>query len=532
VNASAPNLARYLTNTARLYPDETALVHGEQRWTWREINQRVDAMAAALEALGLRPGDRVIVQSPNNVYLFESPYAIMRAGGVYVSVNARQSAEETAYIAQDSGARILLVDESLADLARAARESSPSLEHAIVMGSAGGATDAAGTLRYEALVKQHRGATRIDFDASYDDPAWLVYTSGTTGRPKGAVQTHGQMTFVLVNRLADVLQGLDHRDGSLVIAPLSHGAANLAFCCTIRGAKSVIPASAHLDEDECWRLIAEHRLTSLFTVPTILMRLIRHPAVDRYDHSSLRHVLYAGAPITRVDQKLALAKLGRVLIQYYGQAECNGSISVLYPDMHSPDDDDPMAPTGTCGVVRTGMQLAIMDDRGTQLPPGEVGEICVRGPAVFAGYFGKPEETAAIFHGSWLRTRDLGRVDERGFVYIVGRAQEMYISGGFNVYPNETEDYIARHPAVAEVAVVSLPDRHWGEIGVAAVTLKSGATATEAEIMAFIRTKLADYKCPKRVFFVASLPKSDYGKITKRGVRDMLYERGLLKRES
>ena len=212
---------------------------------------------------------------------------------------------------------------------------------------------------------------------------------------------------------------------------------------------------------EAFRLIERWRVSNMFTVPTILKMLAEHPAADAYDHSSLRYVIYAGAPMYREDQKRALNKLGKVLVQYFGLGEVTGNITVLPADLHEPDDG-PEVKIGTCGYARTGMQIAIQDDNGRELPAGQTGEICVCGPAVFAGYYDNPDANAKAFRDGWFRTGDLGHIDEQGFLYITGRASDMYISGGSNVYPREIEEKVLTHPAVAEIAIVGVPDRDLG----------------------------------------------------------------------
>jgi fatty-acyl-CoA synthase len=263
-------------------------------------------------------------------------------------------------------------------------------------------------------------------------------------------------------------------------------------------------------------------------VPTILKMMVEHPAVDRYDHSSLRYIIYAGAPMYREDQKAALKKLGKVLVQYFGLGEVTGNITVLPPDLHDPEDG-PQARIGTCGYERTGMQVSIQGDDGSELKAFETGEICVIGPGVFAGYYDNPEANAKAFRDGWFRTGDLGHMDEEGFVYITGRASDMYISGGSNIYPREVEEKILTHPAIGEVAIVGVPDPFWGEVGIAVCVAREGAnTVTELELATFLAPKVPRYKMPKRFFFWDALPKSGYGKIPKRLVRDELEARGLL----
>jgi acyl-CoA synthetase (AMP-forming)/AMP-acid ligase II len=255
--------------------------------------------------------------------------------------------------------------------------------------------------------------------------------------------------------------------------------------------------------------------------------LAEHPAADRHDHTSLRFVIYAGAPMYREDQKAALRRLGPVIVQYFGLGEVTGNITVLPSALHDPEDG-PQARPGTCGFERTGMQVSIQDDSGTELAPFETGEICVIGPAVFAGYFDNAEANAKAFRDGWFRTGDLGHMDAQGFVYITGRASDMYISGGSNIYPREIEETILTHPDIDEVAVVGVPDPTWGEVGIAVCVPRAGTAPSEEAMAAFLAPKLARYKLPRRFVFWEALPKSGYGKVPKRMVRDQLEARGVI----
>ena len=358
-------------------------------------------------------------------------------------------------------------------------------------------------------------------------PAGSFFTSGTTGRPKASVLTHGQMAFVVNNHICDLMPGLSHRDASLVVAPLSHGAGVHQLIQASRGVKSVLLSSERFDVDEAWRLVERWRVTNMFTVPTIVKLLTEHPSVDLYDRSSLQHVIYAGAPMYREDQKHALRVLGPVLVQYFGLGEVTGNITVLPPELHEAEDG-PGDRAGTCGYDRTGMQVSIQDESGRELAPFETGEICVCGVAVFAGYYDNAEANAKSFRDGWFRTGDLGHLDAEGFLFITGRASDMYISGGSNVYPREVEEKVLTHPGVAEVAIVGVPDATWGEVGVAVCVLRDGVGVSEADVLAWLDGKVSRYKMPKRVLFWDALPKSAYGKITKKDVRGALEARGEL----
>ena len=515
------NLGRLMSDTARLHGDRPALVRGERAWTWRELDERVNAAAQSLRSLPLDKGDRLLLLSANSPGMFEAMWAAFKAGLVLVPVNFRLAPPEVAAIAANCRARAMLYGPGHAAHVDAARAAAPALERVVALADA-----RAGELAYEDIVAAHRGAAAWEEAVAYDDLAWLFYTSGTTGRSKGAMLSHGMMSYVAANMLADLMPGLTADDASLVVAPLSHGAGAHVPPNVARGARTVLPTAPGFDVEEVWRLVETHRISNMFTVPTIVKMMVEHPAVDEYDHTSLRHVVYAGAPMYREDQKRALEKLGPVLVQYYGMGEVPGTITYLPAHMHTADDDDPMARPGTCGIARTGMEIAVRGADGAVVPTGEQGEICVRGPAVLRGYYDDPEADAKAFKDGWFHTGDLGRVDAEGFVYLTGRASDMYISGGANVYPREVEEALLGHPAVSEVAIVGVPDATWGEAGVAVVVAAPGTRPKAAELAAFLDGKVARYKLPRRFFLWDEIPKSAYGKVPKRLVRERLYERG------
>jgi fatty-acyl-CoA synthase len=482
----------------------------------------VQSAAAALAAHGIAKGDRVLVHSRNSTAMLETMWAAWMLGAVWVPTNFRLTPPEVAYLASSSAAAAHIFDPAFPDHADAARAANPAVRLEIktlppLAGGGRGEGAAPEVADWNHLASHPRPLTR-PADVDRDDAAWFFYTSGTTGRPKAAVLTHGQLQFVVNNHLADLIPGTTEYDVSLVVAPLSHGAGVHALIQVPRGAASVLLSGERLDCEEAWRLVEQHRVSNMFTVPTILTMLTRHEAVDRYDHSSLRYVIYAGSPMYRADQRHALAKLGKVLVQYYGMGEVTGAITVLPAAMHSLDDT--AMPVGSCGYPRTGMDVSIFGADGQHLPPGETGEICVRGPAVLARYHDNPEATASAFAGDWFHTGDLGHIDERGFVFITGRASDLYISGGSNVYPREIEEALLMHPSVIEACVVGMPHPKWGECGVA--VLVAVAQIPEAELLARLDGQLARYKWPARFVFWPELPKSGYGKVEKRAVKRRL----------
>jgi fatty-acyl-CoA synthase len=350
------NLAHLLTQNARRHGERTGFIWGEKSWTWREIDGRVSALAAALAARGIVRGDRILVHSKNCDEMFWSMFAAFRLGAVWVPTNFRLMPDEVGYLATASGVRAFLCHGDFPDHAAAVKAASPALAFTWRIGDG-----AFGESSVSEAIAAQAGAKVRNTAVEYDDPCWFFFTSGTTGRSKAAVLTHGQMAFVITNHLADLMPGTSEHDASLVVAPLSHGAGVHQLVQTARGVPTILLATERFDIDEAFRLIQRHRVSNIFTVPTILKMMVEHPAIDRYDHSSLRHVIYAGAPMYREDQKAALNKLGRVLVQYFGLGEVTGNITVLPPDLHDPEDG-PQARIGSCGFERTGMQVSIQGD--------------------------------------------------------------------------------------------------------------------------------------------------------------------------
>lgn len=534
VSVRVSNIAHFLTRNARRLPGSPAIMQGDRVWTWAALDARVSALAHVL-SVRLAPGDRVLVTSPNSPRMIEIMLACFRAGVVWVPANFRSSPAECAYMAQKVGARMLVCARGFDAHADASRAACANLAHVIVTedGSEGaddpdgkaGPVGVSGSEAYEALLSAAPAAPFANAPVVRDTPCWLFFTSGSTGRPKAVVLTHGQLTFTIVNHLCDLMPGTTAADRSLVVAPLSHGAGMHALTQIAAGAASVLPLPGPLDPAEVWTLVERHRVSNMFTVPTIVKRLVDHPGLDRVDHSSLRHVVYAGAPMYRADQRVALERLGRVLVQYFGLGEVTGAITVLRPDDHHVDDDPR---PGTCGIERSGMEVSIQREDGTPLPPGATGEICVTGPAVCAGYYRDDAANAEAFRDGWFRTGDLGHMDAAGYLFITGRRSDMYISGGSNVYPREAEEVLLTHPGLNEVAILGVPDPDWGEKGLAVCVAAPGHSPTQAELAALLDGRLARYKHPRHYVFLPEMPKTAYGKITKKLVRDHLAARGLL----
>ena len=513
VSTRVMNLSQFLTDSARRYPKEIGLVWGEETWRWTELEARATAFAAALrDRYGMRKGDRLLVQSANCNQMFEAAFACWKLGCVWVPANFRQTPEEVAWLAMSSGAKGLLAGAEFAGHIAACKD----VAFTVTIG-------AAGEDDYDTLVAEFAEVPVAVSEVDRDDPAWFFFTSGTTGKPKAAVLTHGQLAFVITNHLCDLMPGTGPDDASIVVAPLSHGAGIHQLTQVAHGVKTILPGGTKFDPAEVWRLVAKWRVTNAFTVPTIVKMLVEHPSVYEHDHSSLRYMIYAGAPMYRADQIRAIKVLGPVLVQYFGLGEVTGNITVLPPAHHSADDA--AMRIGTCGFARTGMQVQVQDAEGQEVAPGETGEVAVIGPAVFAGYHNNPEANDKAFRNGWFLTGDLGHMDDEGFLYLTDRASDMYISGGSNIYPREIEEKVLQHPAINECAVLGIPDPTWGEVGIA-ICVAQGDRPKAADLLEWLGAKIPRYKMPKSVLFWDELPKSGYGKITKKLIRAELIARG------
>ena len=355
-------------------------------------------------------------------------------------------------------------------------------------------------------------------DCEPDDAAWLFYTSGTTGRPKGAVLSHRNLIAMAVNCLADIC-AFRPDDRLLHAAPLSHGSGMYLIPALSRGVENVIDAGGGFDPDRILRLVAEEGITVFpFLAPTMIVRLLdADPALRT---PALRAIVYGGAPIHIEHLRAAIARFGPVLTQLYGQGEAPMTISYLPAWAHEGADEETLQ---SAGFARTGVEIRILDAEGGEVPQGGVGEISVRGDVVMRGYWRNEAANAAAFTRGWLRTGDIGQIDAHGRLRLLDRRHDVIISGGSNIYPREVEDALTRHPAVKEAIVFGVPDREWGESVAAAVVLRPDHAGVDAEaLIAFCRDQLASFKKPKRIEFFEELPKNAYGKVMRRELRDRL----------
>lgn len=472
------NLATLLHRNARRAPDRLAIAQGGQRITYAELSERVARLAGLLHAQGVRPGDRVGILQRNGISLLESLFACFHGGFAAVPVNARSTPHEVGVIAEDAGAAAWLITADYTE----------HVDGTVLDGQAATA---------EPLPRNSSGG---------DDPAWIFYTSGTTGRPKGAVLSHANLAAMVLAYLADV-RDLDGNAVVLHAAPLTHGSGLYALPAIAKGATQLITASRSYDPAEVLGLIETERVTDLaFLAPTMVNRLVRAQQENPRDTGSLVNVVYGGAPMYPTDIAHALEVFGPVFTQIYGQAEAPVTITTLHRTEHSADR------YGTVGHAYTSLEIGVRD--GDTVHEQGDGEIVVRGDVVMTGYWRNPDATAKSIVDGWLRTGDIGRIEADGTVRLLDRDKDVVISGGANIYPREVEEVILTHPDVREVAVVGAPDDEWGERVVAAIVAEDGAdpAALSTEVEKLCRERLSGYKIPRDIEWMSQLPKSPYGK--------------------
>jgi fatty-acyl-CoA synthase len=489
-------LGSWPARRARKTPHRTALIHGDSSVDYAELYSRTTRLAHALRALGLRRGDRIAYLGPNHPAYLETLFAAGVLGAVFVPLNPRLAGPEIAYQLGDSGAKALVYAPSLAGLV-AGLPGSTDVRTFVEVGD-----------RYEELIA---GADdeAIDQPVTADDTCIIMYTSGTTGRPKGAMLTHGNLTWNAVNVLVDHDLIADER--ALVSAPLFHtaGLNMLTLPVLLKGGTCVLVES--FDPAATFDLIERHRITFMFGVPTMFDQVARHLRWADADLSSLRILTCGGSPVP-TPLIAAYQERGLTFLQGYGMTEAAPGTLFL-------DAEHAVGKAGSAGVPHFFSDVRVVRPDFTPVDVGETGEVVVRGPHVMPGYWGLPDETAAVFADGWFRSGDAARVDEDGYVFIVDRIKDMIISGGENIYPAEIEDLLLAHPDIVECAVIGVADDKWGEVPRAVVVAREGVDLDPDAVLASLAGRLAKYKIPKSVVIADELPRTASGKLLKSRVR-------------
>jgi long-chain acyl-CoA synthetase len=506
------NLGQLLTNAARRSPDAPAVTQLERHLTYRELDTRVDALAHGLTALGLGQGDRVAVLMHNCPELLETMFACFKAGLCWVPMNARFTSSEVEFQVMDCEAAAVISGAGLHEVVDGA-----SLPGVHLISTAELPT---GGVAYDDVLASGEGSGNAVVPVDRDALAWLFYTSGTTGRPKGAMLTHGVLDFVTASWLAD-LTPMDEGASTLHAAPLTHGAGFHAIATTARAGHHVMTDPGRFTPTDVFAQLRRERISNTWLVPTQIIMLADAAATSPVELPDLKHVVYGGAPFPPAELRRAVQTLGPVLVQLYGQGETPMTATVLPAAAHVAALGDPASDRfASAGFARPGMDVRVFGSDDRELPPGEVGEVVVRGPAVMLGYWNRPDATAETLRGGWLHTGDLGRMDDNGFLYLLDRAKDLIITGGSNVYAVEVEAALISHDAVRDVAVVGLPDRTWGELVVAVVV--TDVHDVEPLLVEHAARELAPYKRPRRYAFVSELPRNPTGKVLKRELREQL----------
>lgn len=511
------NTAAFLAKQARQRPDQAAIRHGAETISYQEFYDRALAFGGTLLDRGFKAGDRVAFVLANGPRVLETIYGCFAAGLIVVPVNARLHPREIAYIVENSGARVLIHGPEYQDGIASREDEFGGLDLRVCTEAA------AGAIEFEQLI-DHDKALAAPVDVDPEDPSWLFYTSGTTGRPKGATWTHRTIRVMAMNYLADV-HNIQPGEVVLHAAPMSHGSGIVALPAVARGAEQVIFEPKSFEPVELFAAIEREQVSHIaFLAPTQIVKMLEELEPGKFDLSSLQAICYGGAPIHVEHLSAAIEAFGPVFAQIFGQGEAPITITGLSPRAHAELLAAGDERIGSAGTVRTDVEARVVDEDDNELPPGQPGEIVARGDVVMQGYWGNPEATAETLRNGWLHTGDIGMFDERGYLFLLDRAKDMIISGGNNVYPREVEEVIVQHPGVAQVVVVGIPDDYWGEAVHAVVVPEAGAELSAEEIIGFCGEHLAGYKKPKAVDFAEELPVSGYGKVLRREVRDRYWE--------
>lgn len=501
---SGVNLGHYLTRTARHRPNVTALTCADRRWTYRELESESNRLASALLARGLTPGTRVATLAGNRGELVVAEMAMCKAGLVRVPLSPRLSPAEIEQVLADAAPRVVLVDEGN-------RGTAQRLAAADVLVVE---IDAGEGLSLDELIAEGDDA-EVSAEVSPDDPAVLNFTSGSSGTLKAAVQTVG-------NRLANMrkiaMRGTGEPEVYLAPGPITHASGMGVLACFFRGSTVVVlPA---FDVEGYLDVIERERVTTTFLVPAMLNRVLASPTLADRDLSSLRSLTVGGAPVSPTRLREAVAAFGPIVAQGYGQAETTSAITHLSAEeiAHAVESDPELLLS--CGRPVFDTEVRVVDDSGSPVPPGVVGEVVARGPDCVREYHRAPEASAATFRDGWVHTGDLGRFREDGYLFLVDRKKDMIVSGGYNVYCTEVEAALYTHPDVDEACVYGVPDEEWGETVKACVVRRPGGTTGADELVEACAARIARHKIPRVVEFLDALPRTRTGKVDRRALRE------------
>lgn len=506
------NIAQLLHNIATIYPDAPAITFGDKLvHRYGQLQHRVAALAAGLLALpGVQRGDRIALAMKNSPEYLELMWAVWHAGLCLVPMNAKLHPKEFAFILQNCGVRYCFASSSLATDLEQVLQSDQSAASRIIDAES---SDYQKLAAYQPVAIQPTNA---------EDPAWLFYTSGTTGRPKGATISHRALLAMSLRYYADV-ELVGRSDCMIHMAPLSHATGLYSLPHIAKGSHQIIPASQGFDPSELCMLLEKHRNAAFFAAPTMMTRLVNHPGTKAAKIDHIKTIVYGGAPMYLENLKSAMSSLGPCLMQLYGQGESPNTITCVTKEMHTDTNharyEERLA---SVGVARSGVEVGVVNDAGQPVPAGEIGEIICRSDVTMSGYWNNPEATAKSLRQGWLHTGDLGAFDQDGLLTLKDRSKDVIISGGSNIYPREVEEVLLQHEDVLEVSVVGRIHADWGEEVVAFVAAKPGRQVTDEVLDELCLRNIGRFKRPKQYVYIEELPKNSYGKILKTELRNLL----------
>jgi len=503
------NFAYILQKKADSYADKVAVIepYNGKEYTYLEMCQRASRLAHALLDIGIRRGDRVLCISRNTVEYLDALFAAATVGAVLLPINYRLSSDEILRIVEDGSPKVMFFDAEFSDRAKALADTQSSIKNFVIF--AGSGCDWAS--EYETIAKRYPEESPPIVGDS-EDPITLLYTAGSTGRPKGVPLKHRNWFFKAQDIVVDM--GINRQDITLTILPLFHVGGMMLYTLSHILVGATVVLQRQFDAEEAFKLIQQYKVTNTFLMPAMAKMMIQIPNWEKYDLSTLRFVGAGGEPVPeRIVQ--AFAKCSFPILPSYGLTETTGEMTFLRPEQVKGKPSHCIGKPRTCGEAK------IVDSQGRELGPDQEGEIIVQGPTVADSYWQKPEESAKAFRNGWLYTGDKGVKDSEGFYYFLGRTDDMILSGGENIYPAEVEQVILNHPKVADVAVLGVPDKQWGQTVKAIIAPQKGEELTEDEVLTHVKQHLASFKKPRIIEFVSELPKGSTGKLDRKKIKEI-----------
>ena len=516
------NIASLLSKTAQKYPAAPALANGTAaHCDYQTLAGRVAGIANFLRnERAHEPGDRVALIMKNCPQYVEALFAVLHAGLTAVPINAKLHSKEFAYILENSGASSVFITDDFSSQAE------DLAQHLSPLGSAASVSPVLSVTSNEYIELYDRAPLPLQ-SCPPDSVAWLFYTSGTTGQPKGAMLSHRNLMTMTQSYFSSV-DTMNSGDTLVHAAPMSHGSGLYTFPTVACGASQVVCQSGSFEPAEITDLIRHYPQVSMFAAPTMIKRMVETPPADDEDTSNLKAIIYGGGPMYVADIKAAMERFGNKFIQIYGQGETPMTITCLSRDDHLTGGSTDLANEhlderlASVGCAQMAVEIRIADEQGGTIADGKIGEILVKGDTVMLGYWANPNATADTIIDGWLHTGDMGVIDQYGYLTLKDRSKDLIISGGTNIYPREVEEVLLQHPAILEVSVIGKPDPEWGEEVIAFVVLHNGKQLSEEQCDTWCLDNMARFKRPKSYYFVDELPKNNYGKVLKTALRQVL----------